>query len=111
MGGEKLNKLDGLSQRGLHSVFDMFEDMSYEEAMQYASMDDGSEQDQSEEDIGAAQDDDSEFKEPNDWFEAFFNKTDFKARSDIEKAIHRVSAHHKRPYYVKKTGKAERAAK
>ena len=36
MDGEKLNKLDGLSQRGLHSVFNMFEEMSYEEAMQYA---------------------------------------------------------------------------
>ena len=36
MDGEKLNKLDGLSQRGLHSVFEMFEGMSYEEAMQYA---------------------------------------------------------------------------
>ena len=50
MGGDKLNDIGGLSQRGLHTVFDMFEDMSYEEAMQYA---DNGDQDQSQ-DIGAA---------------------------------------------------------
>ena len=102
MGGDKLNDIGGLSQRGLHTVFDMFEDMSYEEAMQYA---DEGDQDQSE-DIGAAQDD------SNNWFEAFFEKSQFKAQSDIEEALHR-SAPKKdnRPKYHKKIGKAEEAAR
>ena len=69
MGGDKLNDIGGLSQRGLHTVFDMFEDMSYEEAMQYANEGD---QDQSQ-DIGAAQDGVS--RESNDWLEAFFEKS------------------------------------
>ena len=99
MGGDKLNEIGGLSQRGLHTVFDMFEDMSYEEAMQYA-----------DEDIGAAQDGVS--RESNDWLEAFFEKSQFKAKSDIEEAIHRAAPKKdNRPKYVKKIGKAEEAAR
>ena len=106
MGGDKLNEIGGLSQRGLHTVFDMFEDMSYEEAMQYANEGD---QDQSQ-DIGAAQDGVS--RESNDWLEAFFEKSQFKAKSDIEEAIHRAAPKKdNRPKYVKKIGKAEEAAR
>ena len=101
MDGGKLNDLGKLSQRGLHSVFDMFEDMSYEEAMQYSDMDD---QDQSQE-IGAAED--GKFQS-NDWVEDFFNKSQFKVDGYIQKALHQATPKDdRRPAYVKKIGKTE----